>query len=1794
MRESERELSRERERRGWEDDQGWQEVKGRRKGGSRPLSTRPDIATSARRDSGDTDQYTTYFFSEFPDSFNAKAMLNIFQYYGDIVEVVIPAKRDKGGRRFGFARFDQVRDVRRFGIELDNIIIGRDKIFVNPPRFHRDTRNRRHFRQEEVGNIKGNNSMVENRFLRNDEFKTEKEVVQSLRRAFVGVVVHPGMTYRIQDEFHMQGYFGVKITPLGANLALLQDQEEGEIQALMEEARGWLDQWFKEIRPWTPGEVDNDRLVWLRVYGIPVHAWNDNFFTLISQQFGIFLNADDTTSKNLTMDVARILIRTSSLKAVDEFLNVKVNGELFQIRIIEDSYGPMRIAVPSTGTKEGRDVDGSSSEDEEGAFPVMEEEDEREEIEGGQQLLLLTKCVNTNDSLSNSFGNNSPRSYGRENIKEPSINFNEEDNLINSNSKVGENVGEGIKEVVEADDIDSSEVGFPNGPSQPLCVCSHRSNDIGGGSNKNTVKEKKAQKPTSNSNKDSGVRGTEKQGGGVLKEKKAQKPTSADPKGGNGGTKEGNQKSKLGSKEGSKIPMSKINSSIPSKRTQNSQDNHQARVVGAPSVSSLQRTSSSKPANSDSSSRASTSMVGCTRNPVKNSKSMKARENSVSSAGSILCCSSLKSSDIRNCNNNFWNKHEAEVNGKLWDGVKELGVQGDDLDEVFVERLRWGSCAKRRRLSKLLASGTFDLCLLQETKRDNFDDLMIQKLWGHKDVEWVAKESIGLSGGLLIMWNAGLFNLKFSFTGDNFLGLCVECKEGILFIINIYSPCSLSGKRKLWSDLLEFKQNNEQGEWCLGGDFNVVLKTGERKGSSALCRQNERLEFCQFVEAMELCDVPVAGKKFSWFSADGTSMSRLDRFLLSEKFIDSEKVTGQWIGSRDISDHCPIWLLCSNLNWGPKPFKVNNCWLEHPEFKPFVEKTWNKLNVEGKKAFVIKEKLKRLKEELRRWNRDVFGILDLNIENIVRELNEAEGLLAIDGANSVTCDVSAINKKFWDQLHFKESLIKQKSRLKWVREGDSNSRFFHASIKSRRRRNQLSILRRGEEWIQGVDNIKSEVKNYFVTNFTEDWHNRPFVHGINFNVLSAKDNDFLLQPFSEEDVREVLWSCDGNKSPGPDGFNFNFLKECWSILKSDVIDFLNEFHHSAVLPKGITASFLALIPKKDHPQQLSDYRPICLIGILYKLLSKVLAARLKKVMGKLISTCQSAFLPGRQILDGVVALNEIIDLAKRRKDRCLLFKVDFERAYDTISWNYLESMMLKMGFAEKWLGWMRACIFNSSMSVLINGSPTEDFTVGKGLRQGDPLSPFLFLLAAEGLTGLVKQAVDTGKFVGFKVNDSLRFQILQFADDTILLGDCSWDNVRTMKSILRGFELVSGLKVNFVKSKLYGINVDANFLAAAASFLDCSFDSIPFKFLGIPVGANPRRRETWKPIVESLAKRLSSWNGRNLLIGGRVTLINSVLSSLPLYFFSFYKAPRCIINQLVRLQRNFLWGGGTEVKKICWVKWTQVCLPKNKGGLGVKDLEMFNLALLCKWKWRCINDKDALWYDLLQHRYGPLSLKLLCWEAVGTGSKDSIWWRDVAAVGGMSEDCWFPTHVSSVLGNGNSISFWKEKWYGVVPLRDLFPMLYEKEMHKDRVVSNVILPGNTLLNWNNDWLRSLSLAELAEKADLEQLLVGVMLYSDSTDHWRWIPENSGLFSVKSVYTFLQSRQQLNSLDSNLLYALHKLWKNDIPSKMWRIVTIYFSAVTKFKNYGDSKIQERYEGEASDLVSYNLVPMAYAK
>ena len=181
--------------------------------------------------------------------------------------------------------------------------------------------------------------------------------------------------------------------------------------------------------------------------------------------------------------------------------------------------------------------------------------------------------------------------------------------------------------------------------------------------------------------------------------------------------------------------------------------------------------------------------------------------------------------------------------------------------------------------------------------------------------------------------------------------------------------------------------------------------------------------------------------------------------------------------------------------------------------------------------------------------------------------------------------------------------------------------------------------------------------------------------------------------------------------------------------------------------------------------------------------------------------------------------------------------MDYKRAYDSVSWMFLSYMMNRLGFCPKWISWIEGCLKSALISVLVNGSPTHEFIPHRGLRQGDPLAPLLFNIVAEGLTGLMREALAKGLFSSFCVGkDKTPINILQYADDTIFFGEATMQNVKTIKSILRSFDLVSGLKINFAKSSFGVIGKSNQWRKEAAEYLNCRILSLPFKYLASPLG----------------------------------------------------------------------------------------------------------------------------------------------------------------------------------------------------------------------------------------------------------------------------------------------------------------------------------------------------------------------
>ncbi|XP_009599850.2 uncharacterized protein [Nicotiana tomentosiformis] len=414
------------------------------------------------------------------------------------------------------------------------------------------------------------------------------------------------------------------------------------------------------------------------------------------------------------------------------------------------------------------------------------------------------------------------------------------------------------------------------------------------------------------------------------------------------------------------------------------------------------------------------------------------------------------------------------------------------------------------------------------------------------------------------------------------------------------------------------------------------------------------------------------------------------------------------------------------------------------------------------------------------------------------------------------------------------------------------------------------------------------------------------------------------------------------------------------------------FHVNGAFERSINASFITIVPKKEGASCIRDYRPISLVGSIYKIISKMLSNRLKKVLDVSVSSSQNAFVEGRQILDAALVANELVDSRRKNRESGLLCKLDLEKAFDHVNWEFLDFIMKRMGFGERWRGWIKFCISTVRFSVLVNGSPCGFFGSSRGLRQGDPLSPMLFILVMDALSKMMDRAASGGFLRGFSapigVLSARRVSHLLLADDTLVFCDADMDQLTCLKQVLQWFQIISGLKINLGKCEIFPVGEVAN-IDALSHVLGCKMGSLPTTYLGLPLGALKKDTTVWNPVIERVEKRLAGWQKRYLSKGGKEVLIKSTLSSIPTYYLSLLQAPVSITEKLERLQRNFLWDAADGTRKFHLVNWQTVTSPKKWGGLGVKDLRVFNRALLGKWLWRFGVEEHALWREVIAEKY---------------------------------------------------------------------------------------------------------------------------------------------------------------------------------------------------------------------------------
>ncbi|VVA40654.1 PREDICTED: reverse mRNAase, partial [Prunus dulcis] len=378
---------------------------------------------------------------------------------------------------------------------------------------------------------------------------------------------------------------------------------------------------------------------------------------------------------------------------------------------------------------------------------------------------------------------------------------------------------------------------------------------------------------------------------------------------------------------------------------------------------------------------------------------------------------------------------------------------------------------------------------------------------------------------------------------------------------------------------------------------------------------------------------------------------------------------------------------------------------------------------------------------------------------------------------------------------------------------------------------------------------------------------------------------------------------------------------------------------SGSVPEYLNSTLVTLVPKITNPQSMLQFRPISLCNTLYKVVSKIIVGRLRPLMCKLVSPNQVSFVPGRQISDNIFIAQEVLHRFYRARGKTgyIAWKIDLSKAYDKLRWSFIE--------------------------VIMNGELTESFKPQRGVRQGDPLSPYLFVLCMEKLSHIIAARVLKKEWKAVRAARSgPLISHLFFADDLILFGEASIQQAMVMKNSLEEFCELSGQQVNFEKSLLYiSANTKPDLVDQIEQTCGVTRSTDMGNYLGVPLVQGRVTKATYKGVLVKVQAKLSAWKSQLLSMVGRITLIQSVVSSIPLYTMQTAKLPQALCEDLDKSSKSFLWGSSENHHKTHLVKWDTVCLPKRLGGLGIKKAALMNQAMLSKASWRIVAGDSGLW-----------------------------------------------------------------------------------------------------------------------------------------------------------------------------------------------------------------------------------------
>lgn len=489
-----------------------------------------------------------------------------------------------------------------------------------------------------------------------------------------------------------------------------------------------------------------------------------------------------------------------------------------------------------------------------------------------------------------------------------------------------------------------------------------------------------------------------------------------------------------------------------------------------------------------------------------------------------------------------------------------------------------------------------------------------------------------------------------------------------------------------------------------------------------------------------------------------------------------------------------------------RPYKLESWCLGFEEVDQIVANSWASLCV-GSTLFKVQRKLSAVSTKCKTWCLNFKGKHKIKWDQMNHELTEAQNNIANDSTSLPWADVKIGLRASTD---IKLEYWKQRARTSWDELGDQATSFFFKCAKTRQGKNEIrAIKNRNGEWLIEPGDVKKEFVEFYKELFSgngnlicneddfRDW-------AVNMPQLSASQVDTLLKPFSQNEVKEAMFSMKPNKSPGPDGIPPGALQKLWHIVGDEISQATRNFLEGGYMLKETNKTYIALIPKVDRPVEVSQFRPISLCNSTYKVISKCMVRRLQPLMKHLIGENQNAFVPGRSINDNCIIAHEMLSSVKKKKkgDKySVILNLDLNKAYDRIKWSFVKEVLKSVGLPNLWIHLIMECITSVSYSVIVNGEPIGQITPKAGLRQGDPLSPYIFILCMEVLSQKLIHNQAQGLIQGLKINRRApEISHLFFADDALFFLKGTMGNVGNLRTILDKFCDLSGEMINTQKS----------------------------------------------------------------------------------------------------------------------------------------------------------------------------------------------------------------------------------------------------------------------------------------------------------------------------------------------------------------------------------------------------------